>query len=244
MNNHRQRSETVNGMSRHYLSSQSSSTSLLEVPHSHSNRVFHSTSSTPSPSTSPPTSPSLTPSSPRSPNDYIPPVVTYPSQCPARHQREYPHRRTGIIRPPVFIKRSNESCDDDYEDEYSSDGSSINDISDHPRTNQDYPRGQRPPPQVILAKSLPDLLMLSPTEKEVDESCTKFLERPAVDKVGSELPPSGSYGNRKQKLASRRVSLDDHGYHGSNIRRKESLQRTLSAADSKASTLVASQPVC
>ena len=236
MSSQRPRADTVNGMSRHQLSSQSSSTSLLEVPHTHSNRVFHSTSSTPSPSTSPPTSPSLTPSSPHSPNEYMPPLA-YPLY---HHHRDYFPRRTGVVQTPVFIKRSDESGDEYFESEspYSSDGSSINDISDRDRTSEGFPRGQRPPPQVIQAKSLPDLLVLSPTEKELDESCVRFLEK--TDKVETGLPPSGSLGGRKQKFAGRRVSLDDRGHH---IKRKESLQRTLSAADSKASTLVASLPV-
>ena len=148
----------------------------------------------------------------------------------------------------MFIKRGDESGDDLYEDEYSSDASSTNDISDQARTSGDVPRGSRPPPQVIQAKSLPDLLMLSPTEKELDMSCARLLEQtPVMDHLMADPPPFvtslvgvGGGGVRKHKLANRRISLDDHGHHANSIKRKESLQRTVSAADSKASTLVAS----
>jgi hypothetical protein len=221
----RARAETINGViRRHELSSQSSSTSLLEVPHSRMPRMYHSTSS--SPSSSPPTSPSLTPNSPRSPNEYGYSHYQYP---PGRY-----------LARQVYTKRDEDS-DDCYESEspYSSEYSSINDVSDQSRVMVDTPQGTRPGPQIILAKSLPDLLSIStsPTESDLDKSCSRFLETPRErteeNRGVASLRPS----------AGRRVSVDSHSYHHGRIRRKESLQRTLSTADSKASTLVASVPV-
>lgn len=236
MSSKRGRAETVNGVirPRHELSSQSSSTSLLEVPHAHMPhphmpRMYHSTSS--SPSSSPPTSPSLTPSSPRSPNEYIPGGYS-------RYQ--YPRR---YLARQVYVKQGDDS--DGYESEsspYSSEYSSTNDVSDQSRVMADTPQGQRPGPQIILAKSLPDLLSIStsPTESDLDKSCTKFLEQPRERREEEE----GEDGMASLRpTGGRRVSMDSHSYHHGKVRRKESLQRTLSTADSKASTLVASVPV-
>ena len=138
----------------------------------------------------------------------------------------------------MYVKRGDDSEGEEVEEyyseesPYSSEYSSTNDVSDQSRVMAAAPQGLRPGPQVILAKSLPDLLMLSPTEPtELDKSCSKFLERPMENRDD----PTSSVA-----ATGRRVSMDSYGYH---VRRKESLQRTLSAADSKASTLVASLPV-
>lgn len=128
-----------------------------------------------------------------------------------------------------------------YESEgspYSSEYSSMNDVSDQSRVTAETPQGLRPGPQIILAKSLPDLLRISPTETEdLDKSCSRFLATPG----GTERGDEGMVPLRPH--VGRRVSVDSHGYHHGNVRRKESLQRTLSTADSRASTLVASVPV-
>lgn len=226
----RGRAETTNGViSRHELSSQSSSTSLLEVPHTHMPRAYRSTSS--SPSLSPPTSPSLTPSSPRSPSEYYPSgYYNYPLSSQRYH-----------VAQRVHVKQRNEDSDP-YTTEseegsvYSSQYSSTNDVSDQSRVAVDTPQGTRPGPQIILAKSLPDLLALSPTETDLDKSCSRFLEKPR-EQGGRE---EGGVAMLRP-AAARRVSMDSHGYHHGKIRRKESLQRTLSTADSKASTLVATE---
>ena len=129
-----------------------------------------------------------------------------------------------------------ESGDEFYESEsqYSTDYSSTDDISDQSRMTGETPRGLRPGPQVIeAAKSLPNLLRISPTEKDVEKSCSEFLEK-TVD--GKEKDGT------VHKTATRRVSMECYGLHSS-VKRKESLQRKLSTADSKASTLVASCPV-
>ena len=229
----------MNGVtSRHQLSSQSSSTSLLEVPHAHMPGHYRSTSS--SPSSTPPTSPSLTPSSPRSPSDYIPRYAQY----------HYPPRRY-VAQRRVYVKRDGEDSDEYYDDSegspYSSEYSSTNDVSDQSRMMADAPQGTRPGPQIILAKSLPDLLAISPTESDLDKSCSKFLEMPREKKEGE-----GQEEGREREVegvaslrpaAGRRVSMESHGYHQGKVKRKESLLSTLSAADSKASTLVASLPV-
>lgn len=228
----RARAETMNGViSRHELSSQSSSTSLLEVPHAHIPRMYHSTSS--SPSSSPPTSPSLTPGSPHSPNEYTP--VGY-------NRYQYPQRYTAqrYTAQRVYVKRGGEDSDECYgsESSYSSEYSSVNDVSDQSRVKVDTPQGTRPGPQIILAKSLPDLLSISPTESDLDKSCSKFLEKPREWRE-----EEGGGVARLKPAAGRRVSVDSHGYHHGKLHKKESLQKTLSTADSKASTLVASVPV-
>ena len=139
----------------HPFMAQVSSSSLLEVPHIPVSRGYRSTSSTPSPSVSPPTSPSLTPNSPQSPNDV--------------YQYDYPSPQLLRTHRNTFGSTDDESIDGDIgkdlrllsEDEsrscspYSSKGNSINDISD----TSPSPRGLRPPPQIVLAQSLPDLLL-------------------------------------------------------------------------------------
>lgn len=250
METKRGRADTVNGMFRHELSSQSSSTSLLEVPHMHTRHHYRSTSS--SPSITPPTSPSLgTPSSPRSPVDYAPgsgPSLPPPGGYTHHHHHYQPSHGRHYTVERVYIKDPEDS---DYFDEseggspYSSECSSINDVSDQSRVEANAPQGLRPGPQIILAKSLPDLLRISPTETDnIDRSCSKFLERPVETRLGNKggMVMTGG-GGALRPVVNRRVSVDNHGYHHGNIKRKESLQRTLSTADSKASTLVASMPV-
>ena len=120
----------------------------------------------------------------------------------------------------------------------------MNDVSDQSRVSAQTPRGLRPGPQVIQAKSLPDLLRISPTETgDLDKSCSRFLEQPQPDSAGEQhederpVPPL-------RPPVGRRVSVESHGsYHHSSARRRESVQRKASNADSKASTLVASVPV-
>ncbi len=134
---------------RNELFSQTSTSSLLEVPNQRVPRTNRSTSS--SPSITPPTSPSLTPSSPRSPVD---------SGLP-----------NGFPSPPnsqlVRVVFTDESGDESYEDHltsgdsrsaspFSSHDGSAHNISDMSRIES--PQGLRPSPQVVLAQSLPDLL--------------------------------------------------------------------------------------
>ena len=146
--------------------SQMSTSSLLEVPSI--SRANRSTSSTPSPSTSPPTSPSLTPSSPRSPND----VYRYDYPQPQMNRCEYtqPHINTTYestdeewvdgdgIGKDIHILSEDVDESQGYSS-YSSKESSTNDISDVTRLEVNSPRGLRPLPQIVLAQSLPDLLL-------------------------------------------------------------------------------------
>ena len=135
--------------------SQMSTSSLLEVPSI--SRANRSTSSTPSPSTSPPTSPSLTPSSPRSPNDvyryeYTPPHInTYESTDEEWVEGDAIGKDIHILNEGVDESQGYSS--------YSSKESSTNDISDVSRLEVKSPRGLRPLPQIVLAQSLPDLLL-------------------------------------------------------------------------------------
>ena len=145
--------------------SQMSTSSLLEVPSI--SRANRSTSSTPSPSTSPPTSPSLTPSSPRSPND----VYRYDYPQPQINRYEYtpPHINTYESTDEESVEGDaigkdinilNEGVDESQGySSYSSKESSTNDISDVSRLEVNRPRGLRPLPQIVLAQSLPDLLL-------------------------------------------------------------------------------------
>lgn len=152
---------------------QQSSTSLLEVPvsRSHHHGGYHSISSSPSPSSSPPTSPSLSPSTPRSPRSPYPSGHTYPYSK---------------ILPDVI-------CTDDSENE-SYEGEAIqgrgllsgsqspasyaskDSITDIERMQSVSPKGLRPPPQVVPAHSLPDLLL---GRKSVESS-----EGSSVDSTG------------------------------------------------------------
>lgn len=202
-----------NGRRRHELYSQTSASSLLMVPNQHHlPGGYRSTSSTPSPSTSPPTSPSLTPSSPRSPND----VGGY-NYSPPQHTHSH----------LVKVVFTDESGDESYDAMTSGDSrdssplssreGSTHDISDLSRLSAPSPAGKRPGPQIIMAKSLPDLLNISSTnglhEEVMDSS----------DRTSANV--TNGY-------------ISDDNYISSRVRRKESLQRTLSTADSKTSTLV------
>ncbi len=180
---------TENGLHRNeLLLSQTSTSSLLEVPNPRNPRTFHSTSS--SPSISPPTSPSLTPSSPRSPMDSGVPIG-FPSPPPSQYIRV------------VF---TDESGDESYEDHltsgdsspFSSRGGSTHDISDVSR--MESPQGLRPAPQVVLAQSLPDLLNIGTNDGKLvdsrdstDESNGYFSD----DILGG----GGRSGKRKESLA-------------------------------------------
>ena len=199
-----------NGRKRSELLSQTSSTSLLEVPMKRIPCAYRSTSS--SPSISPPTSPSLTPSSPRSPMD---------SGLP-----------TGFPSPPhsqlVRVVFTDESGDESYEDHltsgdsrsespFSSRDGSTTDISDPSRLES--PQGLRPPPQVVTAQSLPDLLNIGSADSKLVDS------RDSTDESNGYFSDDILGGPRRSG------------------RRKESLMSTLSTGDSKTSTLVNSNVV-
>ncbi len=173
---------------RNELLSETSSSSLLEVPNQRVTGTFHSTSS--SPSITPPTSPSLTPSSPRSPVDSGVPIG-FPSP---------PHSQY------IRVVFTDESGDESYEDHltsgdsspFSSRGGSARDISDVSR--MESPQGLRPAPQVVLAQSLPDLLNIGTTDRKLvdsrdstDESNGYFSD----DILGC----GGRSGKRKESLA-------------------------------------------
>lgn len=193
---------------RNELFSRTSTSSLLEVPNQRIPGAYRSTSS--SPSITPPTSPSLTPSSPRSPVD---------SGLP-----------NGFPSPPnshlVRVVFTDESGDESYDDHLTSgesrsasplssrDGSSY-DVSDVSRMESPH-NGLRPPPQVVLAQSLPDLLNI---ESGVDGKL--------VDSRDSTDESNGYFS-------------DDILGGG---KRKQSLISTLSTGDSKTSTLVNSNLV-
>lgn len=149
---------------------QPSSTSLLEVPparhHHHGvggvvvvvGSSYHSMSSSPSPTSSPPTSPSLTPSTPRSPRSPYP-----------HHDTVYSYTKMPL--PDVIY--TDDSENDSYDGEHllqSGRGllsgsqspvstTSKDSISDMDRMQSVSPKGLRPPPQVVPAHSLPDLLL-------------------------------------------------------------------------------------
>ena len=200
-----------NGRNQHELLPQTSISSLLEVPHQRVPSAYRSTSS--SPSITPPTSPSLTPSSPRSPMDNVLPLGYHSP------------RNSKLVRV-VF---TDESGDESYEDHMtsgesrsesplSSRGGSTNDISDLDRIAS--PQGLRPPPQVVLAQSLPDLLSIGTSDRKLYDS------KDSTDE---------SNGYFSDDI------LDGGGRSGE--KRKESLAGTLSTADSKTSTLVNSNMV-
>lgn len=203
-----------NGRHRHELYSQSSNTSLLMVPNQHlMPSGYRSTSSSPSPSTSPPTSPSpsLTPSSPRSPND-----VMY-------HYNNSPPQNSRFVKV-VFTDESGDESFDGHmtsdsrsESPLSSKEGSTNDISDFSRLSAPSPSGKRPGPQIIMAKSLPDLLSIT-TSTSLSDSVMDSTD-------GTAANVTNGY-------------VSDDNYISSRAKRKESLQRTLSTADSKTSTLV------
>ena len=128
----------------------------------------------------------------------------------------------------VFTDESgDESCDERITSDsstFSSKNSSTNDISDLDRVRAVSPTGLRPPPQVIAAQSLPDLLNISSSTADHMDSGGKFVS---------------------STISNGYVSDESYTLGGSmpKIRRKESIQRTLSTADSKTSTLVNSLPV-
>ena len=155
----------VNG---HAYVSQLSSPCLLAVPapHSHHGHGMRSISS--SPTSSPPTSTSLSPSSPRSPRS---PRDPYPSTA-------YPYSKIHLPNVVLTDDSENESFDGDLLEErellarspsptpYSSKDS----ISDKHRMVSCSPKGLRPPPQVVPAHSLPDLLMGRKSAESSDDS--------------------------------------------------------------------------
>ncbi|KAL5477154.1 hypothetical protein EMCRGX_G023906 [Ephydatia muelleri] len=172
------------------LTSQNSTSSMLEVPHIH-----HHSSTSSSPSASPLSSPcSLLPSSPRSPNNKS--TYTFPA-------------------PPTVMDDSTDEFEEDAcrahhrlsnVEAHSSQNSA--DYTDSTRVNQHNPRGLRPPPQVVSAKSLPDLLAAN-GRKSTDSSDG------AAESYTS---------NRELRQTS--------------IRKRESLGKTLSTGDSGTSTLI------
>lgn len=150
-----------------------SSTSLLEVPtsRSHHHGGYHSISPSPSPSSSPPTSPSLTPSTPRSPRSPYPPGHTYPySKMPPEviytDDSENESYDGEAIRGRGLLSGSQSPAS------YASKDS----ITDFDRMQSVSPKGLRPPPQVVPAHSLPDLLL---GRKSVESS-----EGSSVDSTG------------------------------------------------------------
>ena len=118
-----------------------------------------------------------------------------------------------------------ESCDGHVTSDssaYSSTNGSVNDISDIARVRAASPSGLRPPPPVIAAHSLPDLLNIGSSVERLD--------------VGGGFV-SGTISNGY-------VSDESFGKGmASCMKRKESIQRTPSNADSKISTLVNSLTV-
>ena len=150
--------------------SQQSSTSLLEVPvsHSHHHGGYRSISSSPSPTSSPPTSPSLTPSSPRSPRSPYPSSNAY--RYPKLHQ----------LPDVVYTDESeNESFDGEPLPEQlmgsrsPSPYSSKDSITDVERMKSLSPKGLRPPPQVVPAHSLPNLLLSGRKSLETSEDSSE-----------------------------------------------------------------------
>ena len=134
------------------------------------------------------------------------------------------------------MKHVDQSGEDVYfesESTYSSECSSSNDISDQAKTGEEVPHGYSPSSQFIHTKSLPDLLLINSPERSVDESRSELEETAVAHMVDA---TTSLVGGKMRSHLGRRVSLDSQGYLG-NIR-KESLQHSLTPADSKASTLV------
>ena len=203
-----------------HLGRSTQSASHLEVPHKYNPSPLHNTcnhshprSTSSSPSTSTQSSASNTPVSPRSPMDVH--VMDYP---------QYGGGHPSVSSVPVIFmddSMEEEEMEDDYErhrdrltseEDYNySRDSSVNDISDEGRLGGGGSRGLRPPPQVVSAQSLPNLLM-------VDQSDGLS--------VMAESSSSDLYTNSENNLQS--------------WIRKESLINTLSTADSRTSTLVES----
>ena len=140
------------------------STTRLEVPHSrlhhpsplHINHYASAVSTSSSPSVSPVSSPSLTPMSPRSPMDHL--------------TMDYPSYTSGYMSNAPLTGSSSSVCSGDSYNEHNildehntldtylsseeDDDFDVNGISDAHRQG----RGLRPPPQVVSAQSLPNLL--------------------------------------------------------------------------------------
>ena len=95
----------------------------------------------------------------------------------------------------------------------SSENSSINDISTEIRVNGNITRGLYPPPQVVSAQSLPNLLLAEQNQHIPNN----------IDSTGNDMYTSSE--NNLQSWFTKR---------------KDSLVNTLSTADSKTSTLVES----
>ena len=122
---------------------------------------------------------------------------------------------------------TDESGDESYDGHITSDSrsesplsskeGSTNDISDFTRLNVPSPTGKRPGPQIVMTKSLPDLLNIT--------GSTGLNEEVMDSTDGMTTNVTNGY-------------VSDDNYMSSRVKRKESLQRTLSTADSKTSTLV------
>ena len=210
----------------HVFGNQTSS-SRLEVPHliqpsplhTHHHPHHHSTSSTPS--TSSHSSPCLTPVSPHSPLEHLNMDYSYPSGY------------VSVSSVPVIFTDDSMEEEDESQDERqfiretvrlhsedsqafsscSSENSSINDISAEIRVNGSITRGLRPPPQVVSAQSLPNLLLAEQNQHIPNN----------IDSTGNDMYTSSE--NNLQSWFTKR---------------KDSLVNTLSTADSKTSTLVES----
>ena len=126
--------------------------------------------------------------------------------------------------PPKYIRvvftdeSGDESCDDHVNSDssaYSSKNSSVNDISDIARVRAISPTGLRPPPQVVAAHSLPDLI-----------------------NIGSPIEHMDSGGMFVSSTISNGYTSDEAMNKPSRYGRKESMQRTSSTTESKTSTLV------
>ena len=131
------------------------------------------------------------------------------------------------VRVVLTDESGDESCDERITSDssaFSSKNSSTNDISDLDRVRAVSPTGLRPPPQVVAAQSLPDLLNISSSTADHMDSGGKFVS---------------------STISNGYVSDESYIVNGSvpKIRRKDSVQRTLSTADSRTSTLVNSLPV-
>lgn len=183
-------------------------TSRLEVPQLHPSPLHthhhhpHSTSS--SPSTSTHSSPCLTPVSPRSPLEPL--------------HMDYPSYTSGYSSVPVILTDDSET-DEDYDSNHSDvSGESVENlvnISDQSHINGDGSHSLRPTPQVILAQSLPNLLL---SDEQIHSATSSVL-----DSTGG-----GMYATSEDNLQS--------WFNP----RKDSLVATMSTADSKTSTLVGS----
>lgn len=133
---------------------------------------------------------------------------------------DYPSYTSGYssVRSVPVILTDDSETDDDYDSNQSDvSGESVENlvnISDQSRINGEGPHGLRPPPQVILAQSLPNLLL---SDEQIQSATSSVL-----DSTG------GMYATSEDNLQS--------WFNP----RKDSLVATMSTADSKTSTLVGS----